>query len=36
VYVIYNAPFEQQVLEQAKTLRRIVHTLQYEIYAAGI
>jgi predicted RNA methylase len=36
VYVIYNAPFEQQVLEQGNTLRRIVHTLQYEIYAAGI
>ncbi len=34
VYVIYNAPFEQQVLDQAKCLRRIVHTLQYEIYQA--
>jgi len=32
----YNAPFEQQVLGAGNTLRRIVHTLQYEIYAAGI
>ena len=36
VYVIYNAPFEQQALEQAKFLRRIVHTLQYEIYQADV
>jgi predicted RNA methylase len=36
VYVIYNAPFEQQVIEKANSLRRIVHTLQYEIYQAAL
>ena len=34
LYVVYNAPFEQHAIENAKPLRRIVHTLQYEIYAA--
>lgn len=35
VYIIYNAPFEQHIIEKAKFLRRIVQTHQYEIYAAG-
>ncbi len=35
VYVIYNAPFEQHVIEKGNTLRRIVQTHQYEIYQAG-
>jgi predicted RNA methylase len=35
VYVIYNAPFEQQVIERAKSLHKIVQTHQYVIYSAG-
>jgi hypothetical protein len=35
VYVIYNAPFEQHVIEKVDSLRKIVHTHQYEIYQAG-
>jgi predicted RNA methylase len=36
VYFIYNAPYEQQVIERANTLRKIVQTHQYAIYKAGI
>ena len=36
VYVIYNAPFEQHVIERANTLRKIVQTSQYAIYKAGV
>jgi len=36
VYVIYNAPFEQHVIEKGNTLRRIVQTHQYEIYEASL
>jgi predicted RNA methylase len=35
VYVIYNAPFEQHVIEKVDSLRKIVHTHQYEIYQAN-
>ena len=35
VYVIYNAPFEQHVIERANTLRKIVQTSRYAIYRAG-
>ena len=36
VYVIYNAPFEQQVIERANTLRKMVQTSQYAIFKAGV
>jgi SAM-dependent methyltransferase len=36
LYVIYNAPFEQQVICKVKFLRRIVCTCQYEIYEANV
>jgi len=33
VYVIYNAPFEQQVIEKASFLHKVVQTHQYAIYS---
>jgi predicted RNA methylase len=36
VYVLYNAPYEQQVIERAESLRKIVHTHQYQIYEASL
>ena len=36
LYLIYNAPYEQRVVECANTLRKIVQTHQYAIYKAGV